>query len=656
MGQEMGQEMGQSMGQEMAPGMDPGMPPDMGMIPGAAEGGQATQMGYTTFPFTMPDGSTVWMVNDPEMGLQKFYDEASAIRYAQRLAELGARQPAQPTAQPAQPAQPPAAPAPPAPSRVPPIPQPQQSAARAAITPGPGDTSVPASVSAVDANAARDMAEQPKPQPVQQQAPTAPTVAPAAPSAAVPAAGANLGNQPPAQYNPNGGLARRGYGSNMAPASAQPVYGGPPVPGQPQPVHRSPDAMQAMSQGVQQSQQPDPSQPLTGMGTVAGITPDPNAALGPLAPPPGVWDTWASNLNPSQRKVWEYGHNRSDDLTGVNPLELGAWSMPMPGAAEGTGPMHSLPPGPTVVGENGPEILNLPPGASITPLDGSPGGPVPMYHVQPANHAAQQALGGPTTMPMTGAAEGGVSSHGVMPPTGQPQTGMTGQSGMYGAVGNQNLMRTAQQPMSALPSPTAANSMPRMQPTNMNSSWAGMTGAQANQWQQKQQEWKQITGKWMGQESTPAVPYIMSMGSDANQPTAQANAAAQAAQAAQQQTPASPQSEGQMWGYSAEQLSGMPWLQALSQGIRLPYYQNYSGPLSLGDMPGAGDAFRGIPKLPAPHQISMQTWNRLDPSTEQQMSLGAYRALGFNPETVQRTMMMAAPSSASIAPPRWQKG
>jgi hypothetical protein len=119
------------------------------------------------------------------------------------------------------------------------------------------------------------------------------------------------------------------------------------------------------------------------------------------------------------------------------------------------------------------------------------------------------------------------------------------------------------------------------------------------------------------------------------------------------QTPAAPITAGNMLGYSGEQLASMPWLQALSSGIALPYYQGYQGPLSLSDVPGGQNTFGpGFPSVPAPHQLSAQTFLRMNPN-EQGMLVGYYKALGISPDMTSKALTQSAPTSWQQQRTRW---
>jgi hypothetical protein len=111
------------------------------------------------------------------------------------------------------------------------------------------------------------------------------------------------------------------------------------------------------------------------------------------------------------------------------------------------------------------------------------------------------------------------------------------------------------------------------------------------------------------------------------------------------------------FGYSSQDMARMPWINALNGGTNLPSFQEFGGPLSLGQIKapqGMTNPFDpNFPAVPAPHQLPLQQWLKMTPQ-EQQMALGTYRALGFMPEDVSQLMTRQAPGTVSGAPTAWR--
>lgn len=288
----------------------------------------------------------------------------------------------------------------------------------------------------------------------------------------------------------------------------------------------------------------------------------------------------------------------------------------------------------SVVGERGPELLRLPPGAQVIPLQGGQG-PTPFYNVTPANRSAANLIGGGGQMPMRmmGAAEGLDWTNTAAPAPSQSPS-------------------SAGMPM---PTQAAPDAPQQAAPTSPQDLLSGMFPAPAP-----------------APAPAPSAPITIML-----PPSAYPQAAPAMPPTPQQvvtgydaagkpiygpapqpgQNPNIPAGSPAGWnglGYTPAQLAAQPWLHALSSNGRLPAFQAYGGPLNVGQMPGGADTFGSeFPSVPAPHQFPPQLYNNMLPQ-EREMALAYYRALGLRNEDVISMMQRTLPGTTNASPATWR--
>jgi hypothetical protein len=324
-------------------------------------------------------------------------------------------------------------------------------------------------------------------------------------------------------------------------------------------------------------------------------------------------------------------------MAGINPR--------MQGFAGGGSVPTAAPGQPLIVGERGPEIVSLPPGAHVVPMDGQmKSGPPPMYNVTPANPKAQDLIGGGVQVPWMRS----MMQEGAMPGGGM----MPGADSGFEVTPTGNWWATATPPPPAAPPAPVQAAAPASNPQNdaqMQIMMAMLKAQQQQQQMQMMQMQQQLPAAFSQTPQQPGVP-----------PAAPAPPAPTTGGALTGGVQANPAASGtNPLGYAPDQLARMPWLKALSgqDQAPVPAFQGYSGPLSLSDIPGAPGKANpfgaGFPSIPAPHQIPIQQWLRFTPQ-EKDMALGYYRALGFMPEDVQALMQRQAPGTVGGTPTFWK--
>ncbi|MGE0371890.1 MAG: hypothetical protein AB7Q01_08385 [Gammaproteobacteria bacterium] len=308
-----------------------------------------------------------------------------------------------------------------------------------------------------------------------------------------------------------------------------------------------------------------------------------------------------------------------------------------------------------IVGEQGPEKLDLPPGARITPLMPTNVGGTPVYNVQPANQPAQTALGGQMMIPQRyqlgqGRGPAPLPQHPIMHMFGAAEGYQDYQMGVQQAP-QQAAPPPPQQTIVYQQAPQAAPTEPPP-PTGVAGVIAGYQANQATQQEAAAAAAQEQAAAAQQQAIQNQLAQLQAqqaalMGSMTPQP--------QQNPATQQPTTPPPQTPEQQLGYTNEEMSNMPWLQALANGGRPPAFGAYGGPLSLSDLTGPNnyDWGAGWPTVPAPHQIPVQAWLRMFPQ-EREQALGYYRALGLREEDVLEMMGRTVPGVTQGRPTAWR--
>lgn len=350
-------------------------------------------------------------------------------------------------------------------------------------------------------------------------------------------------------------------------------------------------------------------------------------------PDPGAQDvrSFEQEVPQFDQQGPQFDQQQGADMRGSGPPDdFEGWRKQVYGMVDGGGGAGQT----LVVGEYGPEVIYLPPGAEVRPTTAAPGmgGQMPMYDVAPANSRAQQLLGGGERIPMrydiTGAADGFLSGpEGYMGGSTTPMLGVGSTTDTQRVLFNQAPSPAATPAPSAAPNTSTVTAPANTTPTDPATAQAlaGIAGA-------------------LAQMTTPTNSPVPA-GANTPMPVTPRFGGA----AAQNPTdPANP------LGYSGEALRGMPWLQNLVAGTRAPAFSAYGGPLSLSQNPALTSTVgTNFPALPAPHQISGQVWLGMNP-TEQAMALGAYRALGIRNEDVLSALQRSTPGTVTGNPTAWR--
>lgn len=430
-------------------------------------------------------------------------------------------------------------------------------------------------------------------------------------------------------------------------ATARAIMGFAPAPATP-----APQGPFAMNGSEMPGQQPGASEIAAAMGTAGALAagggangdPTGESAFNLARPIPPR----RAGLPPSIASL--FGGVPGFPMGGTVGLESSMGLLTRPnGYATKPSPLPSQ--GPIVVGEHGPEIVQPPPGTTVTPMS-NPGGPRPYYDVRPANTAAAGYVGAggqyPERYSFQQAAAPAIPQGYQRPEAYQsplpPWVGSLIGSGGFGvrpgaAIGvgpsaynedygsGQSAQGTSSwQPPAPQPAPGYAPA-PAVAPVDT----TDYTGTL-----------NQVRPGTIAQPApvqpaaNPLQPLIDGIG--ALFPTAPKPPAPAAGPPIPAQAPV-PVTTTPARTFTPQQLAGQPWLQSLISGTVMPKWQAPAGPLTSALLP------RGT-ELPAPHQISPQQWLGLSPQ-ERQMLQSLYESMSITPETLQWGVASQMPGTFS---------